>query len=516
MSTETLMRNLDQLPPEMMDFVLLKTTGALAPRLGRLSLAGRKSIATPGFIGNTSRGVIPHISPDTYRKSIDLNGVYIAIEDCKISPRVPHSTKLTCPVVEKHPQQIPPIFKYDVPEPLRKFIALPEDSLLILGARRNPPIPSPVANTNTEVGLSTSVGFKSMSSEYYSAAVRKLQPDIVVGLADIPFGQESIGTKRKDKMSDRTEIWLRDIIARRDSLEKGEKSWGIFAPILPIDRDLQLWYLGHLLDDMAEKINGVAIYDVSLVDDLPTQLQHLPRLSFHAPASPRELLRQINLGMDLFTVPFLAEATDAGIVLDFTFPAPARDQTSSTRKSLGIDMWHDSHAVSVTPLSSGCTCYACMNHHRAYLQHLLAAKEMLGWVLIQIHNHAIMSAFFTGVRASIEGGSFEADAAAFEAYYEPKLPEKTGQGPRVRGYQFKSDEHAKKEKKNPKAYRKFDAEKILELKAAHGQQPNKKTEMRDVIDDEALLGLVGMGEEELSADAVKQLGGLKLEDDPKA
>jgi queuine tRNA-ribosyltransferase subunit QTRTD1 len=403
-----------------------------------------------------------------------------------------------------------------VPEPLRKFVALPEDTLLVLGARRVSPIPSAVPNTNTEVGLSTSVGFRSMSSEYYAAGVRKLQPDIVVGLADIPFGQASIGIKRKDKMSDRTEQWLRDLIARRESLEKDEKSWAIFAPILPIERDLQSWYLEHVIDEMVDKINGVAIYDSYLLDDLPDQLHHLPRLSFHPPASPHELLRQISLGMDLFTVPFLAEATDAGIVLDFTFPAPPKDESVSARRTLGIDMWHSDHAVSVTPLSEGCTCYACDKHHRAYLQHLLAAKEMLGWVFIQLHNHAIMTSFFNGVRASIEAGTFDVNVAAFEAYYEPALPEKTGQGPRVRGYQFKSEEHAKKERKNPRAYKKFGEDQIAELKAAHGQQPNKKPAMQDVIDDEALLGLVGMEEPDISGYPAAQMQGLKIEDDPKA
>lgn len=79
---------LDQLPPEMLHFTLLKTTGALAPRLGRLSLAKRKSVLTPGFIGNTSRGVIPHISQDNFSKSLDLNGVYVALEDCKRAHRI--------------------------------------------------------------------------------------------------------------------------------------------------------------------------------------------------------------------------------------------------------------------------------------------------------------------------------------------------------------------------------------------------------------------------------------------
>ena len=74
--------DLAQLPPEMLDFTLLKTTGALAPRLGRLTLSGRKPILTPAYLGNTSRGVIPHISQDNFRKYAESNGVYVALEDC--------------------------------------------------------------------------------------------------------------------------------------------------------------------------------------------------------------------------------------------------------------------------------------------------------------------------------------------------------------------------------------------------------------------------------------------------
>lgn len=80
---ETPVPKLEQLPPEMLEFTLLKTTGALAPRLGRLSLPKRKSILTPGFMGNTSRGVIPHISQDNFSKCLNLNGVYVALEDCR-------------------------------------------------------------------------------------------------------------------------------------------------------------------------------------------------------------------------------------------------------------------------------------------------------------------------------------------------------------------------------------------------------------------------------------------------
>ncbi len=50
-----------------------------------------------------------------------------------------------------------------------------------------------------------------------------------------------------------------------------------------------------------------------------------------------------------------------------------------------------------------------------------------------------MSTFFSSIRESIEKGTFEEDCKEFEMNYESELPEKSGQGPRVRGYHFKSE-----------------------------------------------------------------------------
>jgi queuine tRNA-ribosyltransferase len=59
------------------------------------------------------------------------------------------------------------------------------------------------------------------------------------------------------------------------------------------------------------------------------------------------------------------------------------------------------------------------------------------------------------------------------------------------------------EKKNPKAYK--DLEKV-KLYAAHSQQPNKKPAVQDMIDDEALSGLVDI-------ENLQKLEDMKLEDD---
>ena len=51
-------------------------------RTGNLELPGRQPIQTPNFLANTSRGVIPHISPDAILPQAPVPGVFTAIEDC--------------------------------------------------------------------------------------------------------------------------------------------------------------------------------------------------------------------------------------------------------------------------------------------------------------------------------------------------------------------------------------------------------------------------------------------------
>ena len=59
------------------------TSEAAAPRLGRLSISGRRKIETPTFWAATSRGVIPHLTPDNVANHTAITGAYFALEDCK-------------------------------------------------------------------------------------------------------------------------------------------------------------------------------------------------------------------------------------------------------------------------------------------------------------------------------------------------------------------------------------------------------------------------------------------------
>jgi len=349
---------------------------------------------------------------------------------------------------------------------IRDFIGLPEANVVVLGARRIPPIVCPVASTNTALSILTSVGFSHLPVKDFAQACKDLKPDIIIGSGEIPFGAEKISRKRTDRIIDRTAKWMKEQIAiLGQSQEADSPTPALFAPLLPLSVEAQSWYLDQVVESMLSHVSGLAVYDIVSLDSLPRSLAEKPLISLTEPRTPHHVLREVALGIDLSTIPFIGQATDAGIALDFTFPPPKR--TVDSPQALGVDMWQTSHATSVIPLSEGCTCYACTKHHRAYLQHLLMAKEMLGWVLLQIHNHHIVDAFFAGIRNSISNDTFEQDVEAFSRFYEAELPAKSGQGPRVRGYQFRS-EGPGEPKRNPAAYKNLD-DQFEKLAEAHTQ-----------------------------------------------
>jgi len=66
---------------------------------------------------------------------------------------------------------------------------------------------------------------------------------------------------------------------------------------------------------------------------------------------------------------------------------------------------HDPH-----PIDETCDCYTCRNFSRAYLRHLIVAKEMLAATLISIHNLYTVLELARRCRQTIQDGSFDAFA----------------------------------------------------------------------------------------------------------
>ncbi|MFV0527349.1 MAG: tRNA guanosine(34) transglycosylase Tgt [Lachnospiraceae bacterium] len=58
------------------------------------------------------------------------------------------------------------------------------------------------------------------------------------------------------------------------------------------------------------------------------------------------------------------------------------------------------------PIEEGCQCPACQHYSRAYIRHLLKAKEMLGMRLCVLHNLYFYNTLMEEIRGAIEEGSF--------------------------------------------------------------------------------------------------------------
>ena len=58
------------------------------------------------------------------------------------------------------------------------------------------------------------------------------------------------------------------------------------------------------------------------------------------------------------------------------------------------------------PIEEGCMCPACRNHSRAYVRHLLKAKEMLGMRLCVLHNLYFYNTMMEEIRDAIDKGNY--------------------------------------------------------------------------------------------------------------
>jgi len=328
--------------------------------------------------------------------------------------------------VEKIPPKIPPIYLF--PERngvsrLRGFTTQPDDSVIVMGPRRVPPVTGThQTSTKDAIMLCTSVGFRHEKVDVYVQSATKLSPDIFIAPADIVYNPGK-ATKRMEKMANRSSDWVELTFK---TAEKTPSFPPVFLPLLAVPYEKQMIYLSDVSEHLAN-ISGLAVYDPVILPDLPDEMSSLPRLSLYPISTPQDILECVTSGIDIFTIPFVTAASDAGIALTFSFPG-----SSCTQEPLqmGTDLSLPELASSLLPMTPNCNCFACTTNSQAYIQHLLGAKEMTGWVFLQIHNHYVVTKFFEKIRESIAASTFEADCEVFKKTYVADLPEKTGAGPR--------------------------------------------------------------------------------------
>lgn len=71
-----------------------------------------------------------------------------------------------------------------------------------------------------------------------------------------------------------------------------------------------------------------------------------------------------------------------------------------------INLFNQKYEKDMRPIEEGCGCPACQKYSRAYIRHLLKAKEMLGMRLCVIHNLYFYNTMMEEIRDALDKGEF--------------------------------------------------------------------------------------------------------------
>ncbi len=105
---------------------------------------------------------------------------------------------------------------------------------------------------------------------------------------------------------------------------------------------------------------------------------------------PEDLVEAIARGIDMFDC--VIPTRNGRNALAFTDRGPVRLRNAA-------------HQLDRSPLEAGCPCPACQ-HSRGYLRHLFQANEMLGPILLSIHNLTYYQRLMAEAREAISADSF--------------------------------------------------------------------------------------------------------------
>lgn len=84
-----------------------------------------------------------------------------------------------------------------------------------------------------------------------------------------------------------------------------------------------------------------------------------------------------------------------------------RPESSRLNKKYEISLADEMYADDFTPISRSCSCLTCQKHTRAYIHHLLNTRELLGPVLLTIHNLHHYMEFFKSIREALKSDTLD-------------------------------------------------------------------------------------------------------------
>ncbi len=202
---------------------------------------------------------------------------------------------------------------------------------------------------------------------------------------------------------DRTTRWLvrckdkiTELNSREDTINKNQLLFGINQGA--VYNDIRIEHAKRIseLDLPGYALGGLAVGESheEMYDVLENTIPYLPGnkpVYLMGVGTPENILEAVDRGVDFF---------------DCVYPSRnARHAHLYTNKGK-INLLNAIHENDMSPIEEGCKCPTCQRYSRAYIRHLLKAKEMLGMRLCVMHNLYFYNNMMAEIRDAIENGNY--------------------------------------------------------------------------------------------------------------
>ncbi len=202
---------------------------------------------------------------------------------------------------------------------------------------------------------------------------------------------------------ERTTRWLRrckDEMSRLNSLEDtinknqmlfGINQGGVFEEIRKEHADIisEMDLDGYAIGGLAVGESHEEMYRIidetvpHLPQDKPTYLMGV--------GTPANILEAVDRGVDFF---------------DCVYPSRNGRHGNVYTNQGKLNLFNAKYELDKKPIEEGCNCPACRSYSRAYIRHLLKAKEMLGMRLCVLHNLYFYNTMMEEIRDAIENDRY--------------------------------------------------------------------------------------------------------------
>lgn len=202
---------------------------------------------------------------------------------------------------------------------------------------------------------------------------------------------------------DRTTRWLKRCKVEMDRLNTLEDTINKNQMLFGINQggiydDIRIEHAKQIseLDLDGYAIGGLAVGETheEMYRIIESVEPHLPKdkpIYLMGVGTPSNILEAVERGVDFF---------------DCVYPARnGRHGHVYTNKGK-LNLFNAKYETDPSPIEEGCQCPACKYHSRAYIRHLLKAKEMLGMRLCVLHNLYFYNTMMEEIREAIKAGRY--------------------------------------------------------------------------------------------------------------